>query len=132
MSLRSKEYVLEIAPIPWTRAGLNGKHFYDRQEHEKLSIGLLLNSQHGGEPEFQGPLAIDMVFHMKIPTLKAKRKAHGYHMVRPDIDNLIKLILDSINDCNSIWHDDAMVSMITAKKIYDGKPKTVIKISELT
>lgn len=53
------------------------------------------------------------------------------HTKRPDLDNVIKAVLDALN---SVLDDDAQVSKITATKYYaekQGNPRTEITISKL-
>ena len=132
MSLRTKQYIIPLRPLPWTRAGLHGKQFFDRQKQEKLAYGLYLQRQHGKEPLFEGPLSLDITFHFRTPALKRERHVHGWHFCRPDIDNLGKLCMDSINSCGSIWHDDAQVSEIIMRKNYNKIAELIITIKELT
>lgn len=132
MSLRSKQYIIPLRPLPWTRAGLNGKQFFDKQKQEKLAYGLYLQRQHGIEPIFEGPLSLDITFHFLTPPLKRNRPMHGWHFIRPDIDNLEKLVLDAINSVGSIWHDDAQVSEVIKRKRYNKVAELLITIKELS
>jgi Holliday junction resolvase RusA-like endonuclease len=132
MSFRSKEYSIPIKPIPWTRAGLNDKRFFDRQVQEKLAYGLYIAKQHGNDPIYDGPLEVAITFHMKQNILVKNRPAHGFHCNRPDLDNLIKLVLDSINGIGSVWHDDAQVSRLICEKVFNKQPKLIITIKELS
>ena len=128
--VRSKTYIIPLEPIPWKRAGMKGKHFYDRQTHEKLATGLYLQKDHGEEPFFTGPLKIEIIFHMHIPDGQKKKNLEGsWHFKRPDIDNLAKFILDAATGI--LWADDAIVCCMEKKKIYSNETKTVFIISEL-
>jgi len=54
------------------------------------------------------------------------------HTKRPDIDNVIKAVLDALN---SVLHDDAQVAKITATKYYAEKhtpARTEITVSKIT
>lgn len=46
------------------------------------------------------------------------------HTRKPDLDNLIKYILDCGNKI--LWHDDAEICKITAAKIWSKQPRTEI------
>ncbi len=46
------------------------------------------------------------------------------HTQKPDIDNLIKYILDCGNGI--LWHDDAEIYKITAQKFWSKTPRTEI------
>jgi Holliday junction resolvase RusA-like endonuclease len=128
---RCKEYVIEITPIPWKRAGIRERVFYDKQTHEKLAFGLYLNKQHGNDPKFQNPLSVDITFYMPIPKSVNQRSKYRWHHSVPDIDNLSKFCLDAINNSGLIWTDDRQVSELTARKLYDQKPRTHLIIREL-
>lgn len=49
---------------------------------------------------------------------------------KPDIDNLQKSLLDSLNGI--VWDDDAKITHIEAWKFYSEKPRTEIEINERT
>ncbi len=46
------------------------------------------------------------------------------HTQKPDLDNMIKYILDCGNGI--LWHDDAEIYRITSTKIWSKKPRTEI------
>ena len=75
------------------------------------------------------PIEARLTFYMPMPKTKAiQRKIQdGIHQKRPDLDNLIKSILDPLN--NLIYKDDALVYSITAEKIYGfGKVGVDVKL----
>lgn len=49
------------------------------------------------------------------------------HTKKPDIDNLLKLVMDSLNKV--FWKDDSQVCNVIAQKLYDEKPRVVIEIN---
>ncbi len=126
-----KEYVLNVHPIGWMRAGLKHKRFYDRQTHDKLATGIYLQQQHAGEPKFTKPVHVDCVFYMQSPRVIKAGKSTIWCAQVPDLDNLVKFSLDAINDTGVIWSDDRIVTSLTAKKIWDNNPRTHIVIKEL-
>lgn len=128
---RIKEYIIEIPPIPWKRAGVHQKMFYDQQTHEKLAFGLYLNKQHGSDPKFDAPLSVELTFYMPIPKSVHRRSKYIWHHAAPDIDNLSKFCLDAINSSGIIWKDDRQVSSLVARKLYDQNPRTHLIIREL-
>lgn len=129
--MRSKSYLIDIRPIPWQRPGHNGNHFYDRQQAEKLAYGLSIARCHGDDPLFEGPLSLDVIFYMQIPKLLRNRQDTHYHWKKPDADNYIKLLLDSITQTSVVWEDDAQVACLSVKKIYDKQPRVEFTIAEL-
>lgn len=66
---------------------------------------------------------------MPIPMADLKRGMEGmFHVKRPDVDNLAKLVLDGMKDA---WHDDSQIADIHAVKLYGKEPRTVIHIRKL-
>ena len=47
---------------------------------------------------------------------------------KPDVDNLAKTILDSLNGI--AYHDDAQVSKCTIEKYYSDKPRIEVTIKQ--
>jgi len=82
--------------------------------------------------EHKGYVEIFIDFCMPIPKSTSKKKTAEilewitYHSKRPDIDNLIKFVLDALS--GHFWNDDAVVAKITASKIYDECPRTDFEI----
>jgi Holliday junction resolvase RusA-like endonuclease len=80
-------------------------------------------------------LAVSIIAYFPIP--KSARKAdrllmetgNVWHNKIPDIDNIVKLVLDSLNGI--AWEDDKQVVYLKAKKYYGKVPKIVIKIKEI-
>ena len=129
--MRSKSYVINAKPIAWQRSGHNGHHFYDRQKNEKIAYGLYILKHHGDEPIFEGPLSLDVIFYMPQPRLLRNRSKSGYHDKVPDIDNLLKHLMDSITQTKVVWNDDKQVAQIYEKKIYAKTPRIEFTISEI-
>jgi len=130
--MRSKEYIINIKPIPWARPGKSPTHFYDKQSAQKLAYGLTISRIHGDEPKFQGPLCVDMIFYMTTPKLIRNRKDTPWHCTVPDKDNLIKHVFDSISQTGVVWNDDRQVAKGSWQAVYDKNPRVYFKITELT
>lgn len=80
----------------------------------------------------EGPVCLSAVFCFERPkshygkTLKAS--APVYHTQRPDVDNLIKTVLDGLNKI--AWNDDAQVVEVSGRKAWsDGAPITHVTIT---
>tara|TARA_Y100001938_G_scaffold150865_1_gene243960 strand:- start:6401 stop:6835 length:435 start_codon:yes stop_codon:yes gene_type:complete len=86
------------------------------------------------------PLHINIKFYMKRP--KSHYRSGKYsglvkdkwqevlHTKKPDIDNLIKYVLDSLSGHNGFFLDDNQIYTIYAEKLYSDKPRTEIMIIE--
>jgi Holliday junction resolvase RusA-like endonuclease len=62
------------------------------------------------------PVSVEIMFHMKRP----KSVTRDLPSVKPDLDNLLKAILDGMNGI--VWRDDALVCEIVTRKIYSDGP----------
>lgn len=90
----------------------------------------LLEAQKQVDKKIVGkPIHVEMFFVMPIPKGTSKKKHKGMigkpHIKKPDIDNLIKFALDCMNGL--CWHDDSMVALLCATKIYGHTPQTYIQ-----
>jgi Holliday junction resolvase RusA-like endonuclease len=77
------------------------------------------------EPYTSGPIGIELVFGLHKP-IKPK---YPVPAVRPDIDKLVRSVLDGLTDSH-LWQDDSQVIELIAKKTYNttGVQVTVWKI----
>ena len=74
---------------------------------------------YGDKTKINTPVHVDITFHMPIPKGLVKSTRIGDpHVKRPDLDNLVKLVLDGITDSKGIWFDDNQVVAISARKVY--------------
>lgn len=128
--MRSKKYVIQGMPLTWKRPGYNSnaQTFYNTQRAERIMFGYHLSHQHNDEPLFDKPLHIDILFYMPKSSNKSKA-SHLYCATAPDIDNLIKHVLDSAQGV--ILTNDYLVSSVYAKKIYDKYARTEFIVTEL-
>jgi Holliday junction resolvase RusA-like endonuclease len=52
-------------------------------------------------------------------------------VVKPDLDNLEKLLKDAITDSGIVWHDDSQVTAHNTQKCYtQGVPRTFVRIEK--
>jgi len=107
---------------------------YDPSQKEKEDFLLKVQSKAPPEP-IKEPIALSVFFHLPRPQAhfgtgknsgKKKASAPVWHTKRPDLDNLVKFILDSLNGV--FWLDDSVVTKLTAIKIYSERPMTEILI----
>ncbi|HHY74060.1 MAG TPA: RusA family crossover junction endodeoxyribonuclease [Bacillus bacterium] len=81
----------------------------------------------------KGALDVHIVFSMPIPkSWSNKRKCEvvgRYHTKKPDTDNLVKGVFDSLNKI--AWEDDNQVAKVTAVKIYSEHPGIDVTVREL-
>ena len=78
------------------------------------------------------PLEVNLFFGMPIPASFSKKKhklcVNGQqpHIVKPDVDNLTKAILDALNQV--AWNDDAQITKMNISKGYAEEPHINIRI----
>jgi len=123
------KYILKGKPIPLKRPKLSTRpvpHAYDPQKHIKKDSQTELRIQHGYSKLIQDPISLDITFFMPIPISLSKKKKKQLtgqkHYKRPDLSNLIKYLEDIAQGI--LFRDDAIISTINAKKIYDPNPRT--------
>lgn len=123
-------YELSGTPIPWMRAGRKGNKYYDKQMSEKTKAQWEVKAAMSGLYSHSEPLKVVMEFHMPIPKswskVKQKRALHKPHSSRPDLDNLLKFVDDSLNQI--LWEDDAIIYEVHIRKFYSKDPKTRVLV----
>ena len=78
----------------------------------------------------KGPIALTVSFLLE----RAKSNKKPHHTQKPDLDNLVKTVLDSLNGL--AFDDDSQVIRIEAQKYFAApslgeKPSTVITLQEV-
>lgn len=104
---------------------------YDPSSDDKKSF-IYLAYEHRPETPYDFSLRIKLIFYFPRP--KAHFKSNGdlksnspeRHFKKPDIDNLIKFILDSLNKV--FWRDDALITDVKASKQYSDIPRIKVEI----
>ena len=77
------------------------------------------------EQPLEGPIIVQLIFYKK--KTSTYKKDENYWDRKPDLDNLIKLALDSMNKI--FFKDDAQIVEIIASKMFDDEPRTVVAIT---
>ena len=74
------------------------------------------------KPVITGPVYLQVTFFMPIPKgTKITGDEFVPHIKKPDTDNLLKAVMDSLTQAN-VWKDDALVYSIEAGKGYAHGP----------
>jgi len=96
--------------------------------------------KYAGKQQYKGdlltsPLSVEIIFYRPIPKSESKKRKllmeskEILPIVKPDIDNYTKAVLDALNDV--VWKDDSQIVELVAKKYYSEKPRTEIYFSEV-
>ena len=99
----------------------------------EAKVGLLAMSKRTGTI-LQGPVSVSIVAVFKRPQrLMRKKDLDGllWHQSKPDLDNVVKAVLDGLNGV--IYVDDKQVVKIAATSYYSEKnnqPRTIITVTE--
>ena len=80
------------------------------------------------------PIVANIIAYYPIPASTSKKRRDKMTaglilpMVKPDADNVSKVILDALN--RIAYHDDAQIVLLTALKRYSDEPRVVVKLME--
>ena len=121
-----------------TRTG----RMYDPSAKDKKQIWLQIAKFKPKRP-LAGDIMMKLIFNMPRPkshfrTGKFKHLLKdGYediinHTFTPDLDNLVKLIADTIQGKDRMIVDDSQICMLQAEKVYGETPMTEVIIEELS
>jgi len=118
-----KEFILETQPIPASRPRVSryGTYYSKTYETFKTTLKMLFKTKFNRE--FRGG-EMNITFLMEMPKSWGKKKrdemCDQYHTQKPDIDNLIKAVLDGLLE------DDSIIYKISAEKVWSERGKIVI------
>lgn len=122
MKARTLVVQLDPMPSPRPRLGRGGAYMSNKYTEWKRDFKLLF-----GQHEVTAGLAI--TFYISIPQSYSKKQRAAMHLQKhkkkPDIDNLIKSVLDAITD-----RDQEISDIFAQKRWIDGPGKMVLVLSE--
>ena len=122
------KFIIRGNPVAWKRPGQSRWGRYDTQKAIKDALGAIFRAGMNQHPPLLGKIKIIAVFFMPIPKSLPVKDREGWHSKKPDLDNLIKLCLDSMNGI--VFKDDSQVCAIIAMKGYGDIPRTELTIME--
>ena len=105
-------------------------HHYEKKEvrelrglyHHKIFKYLYTNKI--AAPKYEGPVSLLVIFNFAI---KDKKKWGQPKTSVPDVDNLVKLLIDSMSDL-LFWSNDSQISRLEVRKFYAEKPSIYIEV----
>jgi Holliday junction resolvase RusA-like endonuclease len=126
-------YIIPGKPIPLARPRHSKHSVYDPQKDIKEEVAWQLLRQRKKPFSLVGPLELNATFYMPIPKSTSKKNraalANQPHPIKPDLDNLIKFILDVASGL--LYKDDKSIAAITARKLYSEEPRTLFTLRKL-
>lgn len=129
------EYKIDIQPMGAVRMTNRGK-FVNKSAQRYLAYKDEIKRQISQQVHVEVlayPVEVETVFYMPIPQSWSKKKQAAAinqpHRSKPDIDNILKGLFDSLNGL--IWKDDNLVSKVTATKVYGEYPGIKVTVKEI-
>ncbi len=111
---------------------------YDPSERDKKNF-LAKARKHAPDKPFEGPLRMDIVCYFQRPKshygtgrnagIVKPKYYSNLHTIAPDIDNLRKFVMDSLNKV--FYRDDSQVCSGETHKRYGDYPRTEITITAI-
>lgn len=104
---------------------------FDPQKQHHDALKWLLREKLTGFVPISKPIAVELDFYMPV-TKTSKKKTNMMlngeiqHTKKPDLDNMIKYILDCMNGI--VFEDDKQVVSIKGRKMFGADPRTEIKV----
>ena len=110
-------------------------HSYDPSGKDKRDFIVQIKAP---KSPLKGAIKLKATFYMPRPkshyrtgkfVSALKDTAPMWHTGTPDIDNLLKFIMDALNGIT--YKDDSQIALLYAEKIYDENPRTEIRMEEI-
>ena len=84
---------------------------------------------------FEGPVMVTIHCHFKMPKSWSRKRKEAMlyepHIQLPDLDNLVKSVLDGLNQTYGIWDDDKQVAAVTATKHWSEESSVLVRIEKV-
>lgn len=141
--------ILNIEPKPQTRPKFSKWGTYEdpKMKAWRRHCALLIKNNYKG-PYHTEATQVNVTFYMqapktisKKPSPKAKESTWAkfkrfiaeviWHITKPDLDNLVKALFDSVSDSKVVWSDDNIVCDLHARKVYSPNPRIEMEIENL-
>jgi len=122
---------LELKPFPAPRPRVTKYGTYNDPKYTqyKKVLGMKANSIIKKPLENEVFIKIDFFYEIPKSWTKKKKAEAMWHKSKPDIDNLVKTVLDGLNGIG--FKDDGQVVSIQVRKQYAGFCGTKILIEEI-
>ena len=117
----------------YTRTGIN--YTPSRHPVQQWKASVIFAWHDVNQQPLEGPVRLEVYFEMPRPKALLTKKWMGqflWHTKKPDTDNLVKAIKDSLNGL--AWRDDSQVCQLYCEKCYaacDAEPMATVVVQEV-
>jgi Holliday junction resolvase RusA-like endonuclease len=130
-------FVVDASPIGKGRPRFGRGHVYTPQKTRDYETQVAWKAKFAmaGRRPISGPLRIALLFELAAPASWSKARSKSaldgeiLPVGRPDLDNLIKCVLDAINCI--VFADDSQIAEIFASKTYGAAPKVSASVTQI-
>jgi Holliday junction resolvase RusA-like endonuclease len=123
-----RSYVVYGNPV--SRRGTHPTIGWHEQRTAHMRWHIELEEQHGKAPLFRGAIDISVDFYFPIPfKLQDKINPGATHSVKPDIYGYFEYVHSIAR--NFLYSENAVISSLSCRKLYDKRPRTEFTITEL-
>lgn len=124
----------EIAPCSRPRVSKFGTYYPKKYSEFKKILKKELKEHFNLQHQyFDTPLELDITIYKKIPKSYSKRKYNELiyrpHISKPDIDNLVKSLLDCMSGI--LFNDDSCIYKISCTKVWHNEDLCIIDIKSV-
>lgn len=111
------------------RVGMGGRVFTPARTRKwESEVRFYAQQAMAGRKPTDGPVSVQMCFTFQRPK-KPKKGSTDFVTKRPDIDNLMKAVLDGVNGV--IFEDDRQVCEVKASKVFDDRSRVDVSVWRL-
>lgn len=115
-------FTVKGTPVPWARARQRGRAHFTDPKVKRAQHAIAAAARAAGAEVIEGPVSVVLAFDYDAnETRVIVDRMFGGKATRPDVDNLIKNVLDAMNGI--CFADDGQVAHIIAVKLAKAKKK---------
>jgi Holliday junction resolvase RusA-like endonuclease len=141
MSNLQISFTIPGKPIPLKRhRSTTGGRMYDPSSKDKKGMWLQI-AKYCPKLPIVGDVYMKVIFYMDRPKNHYRTGKYAHllkegiperHSIRPDLDNLVKMIADVIQGKDRMICDDSQICILQAEKIYGIPTRTEVFIEEIS
>jgi Holliday junction resolvase RusA-like endonuclease len=134
-------FVVPGAPVPkgrprMTRKGRVFTPAKTRTYERTIALSAqAAKSKLAGGQLFDSAVMVTIHCHFKMPKSWSRKRKEAMlyepHIQLPDLDNLVKSVLDGLNQTFGIWDDDKQVAAVTATKHWSEESSVLVRIEKI-